>query len=182
MVEKFEKSILEKKYSNEDMQEKLLNLYAGEDKDKRLLLKKYWDYIEDTSESIQKDLEIGYKRHKEDIVSEKEEIKQFITQLLDNKIFPVISLPKKFLDIIKKEGGIHARDTYIPGVKLIAGILGMKPYEKQGEDRVLLEIQCKPEDLDPRFTGKNKSYNGVVVFNKDFIPLEKINIKKPAPM
>jgi len=137
------------------------------------LLKEYWDFLDETkAEAI--DQANHHMRTEASINDEVGEVRYYIKSLVENEIYPIISVPKQYDDAIKNNGGIKAHETDIPGLKLIAGIIADKPFKYDDSDRVFYEIKCKSEDISPRFTGESKSFNGVVAWNRDFIPLSEM--------
>lgn len=132
-------------------------------------LKEYWSFLEESRE----DSEQGAYSDREKI-SNMEDAREQIESLLTAGIKPIISIPKEYIKEIEGRNGISAQETDIKNVKLIAGVIGDVPYKYNDDNRVFYEVDCSPQDISPRLTGQSGYFNGVVVWNKDFIPLENI--------
>jgi hypothetical protein len=135
----------------------------GQDKEKEKILSEYYNFIDKNSE--EKDIKTIIKKSSE-----------FIEKLIKNEIYPIITVPEEKWEEIKKEQGplTKKNDSWIPGFKKIVGVVGIEPYEGDGKKRVLLQIECESKEISPRITGPKKNFNGVVIFNNDYIPFEKI--------
>jgi hypothetical protein len=102
-----------------------------------------------------------------------EEVREQIRKLFEAGVRPVVSVPAEYVDTIATRG-IEEHPTWIPGVALIAGTFGRKPYIPRDEKRVLLEIELDdPEKIKPRLTGPSGAFQGVVVLDGP-IPPERI--------
>ena len=84
-------------------------------------------------------------------------------ELIDEGYMPVITIPSEFLETIEKNG-IHPRETYIPGLRNISGTIGVAPYETKGRLLAIVKNKDIAERLHfrPRFTGKDKKFQGVI--------------------
>ncbi len=79
---------------------------------------------------------------------------------------PVVTVPRKYIDFLKE--GLRPYTTWV-GVALIAATFGREPYES--DDRVVVNVKNIPlEQIEPRFTGPNNSFSGVVVLNPPIPP------------
>lgn len=82
---------------------------------------------------------------------------------LEQGIMPVITVPRQYVPALKN--GIRESSSWIGG-NIIAGTIGRDPYMPSGEDRVMLRVSINaPEQLEPRMTGPDRSFHGVVVFH-----------------
>lgn len=133
-------------------------------------LKEYWSFLEES----QQDSEEEDYSNKEKI-SNINDAKEHIESLLGAGIKPIISIPKQYIEEIEVNNGISAQETDIKNLKLIAGIIGDVPYKHDNENRSFYEIDCSPEDISPRLTGEAGYFNGVVVWNKGFIPIKNMH-------
>lgn len=141
-----------------------------EEQKKEAALKYYLENLKNLS----RDYDLG----KESILAEAEDL---VEDAMAAGIKPLITLPKKYWRQVQEQGGISAKETWIPGLRVIVGTLGVSPYEvgSADEERIILRVECDPGDVKPRITGKNRSFNGVVAFKKNFIPLSQIEEVTP---
>jgi hypothetical protein len=102
-------------------------------------------------------------------ISDPKEARDSIRECIERGEFPILTVPKQYADVIKT--GLVAHATWI-GEPLLAGTLIRKPYLPEGEERVVLRIKIDPKRIQPRFTGPDKHYHGVVVFNGPIKPEE----------
>lgn len=118
------------------------------------------------------DFQNQLKEGVEDVV----EAKELIRKLLEMGERPKISISKKFLEAIMQEGGLSEKETWVPGFRALIGTLGREPYGLGGEEeRIIFEATNPHIQLEPRFTGKDKKFHGVVYFPKGFIPLKDLH-------
>lgn len=160
-----------KEYTEKEAREAMLELFAQGNKEKKQVLLDYWEFMDDDKEEAMDQFE-NKQRTEDEIMASLEEAQEYIDELVDNEIYPMVSIPNQYIDRVKKvQKGIMSKETDIPGVALVAGTLGILPFDPDA-DRTLFRIKCKQGDLKPRATGKQRNYNGVVVWKKDYIPLE----------
>lgn len=98
-------------------------------------------------------------------------------------VLPIITIPRRYWPEIQQRGSLEAKPTYIPGFTKLIGSIGiLPPFLKYGEeDRILCEVQCEPDDLEPRATGENDTFHGIIGFKENRIPLDRIRIKQNPP-
>lgn len=95
-------------------------------------------------------------------IEDPEEARDFIKSHLESGDLPVVTIPKEYLQYLKN--GLSPHTTWI-GEPLIAGTIGRAPYLPPGEERAIVKIQkINPDQIDPRFTGSDHAFHGVVVF------------------
>jgi len=105
--------------------------------------------------------------------SERDKAVEYVRDLIITGAKPVITVPKKYVEIVK-ERGLSEHPTWIPGTNRIVGTLGRKPYG--GEDRVAFSVDVNPDEIEPRFTGPDVEFRGVVGFKIKHIPPENLHI------
>jgi hypothetical protein len=146
-----------------------------EQKDRKAILFKYWAFMDEVAEKAKLEIKNKGRRDKKSVAGEKEEAADLVEELLSRKIYPIVTVPAEFWAAIQSEGGLSEHKTsYLPDFKKIVGTLGVAPFKPEG--RVVLEINCEPGDLEPRMTGKDTTYYGVVGYRKNFVPLDKIKV------
>lgn len=109
---------------------------------------------------------------------EVEEARDKIRQLLEAGELPYISVPEKYVEIVKKEG-IHMSPSWT-GHRLIVGTIGRQPYKLDDPDRRYFEVLALAEDLEPRFTGEDKTFRGVVGFKNEILPENIHEVKRES--
>lgn len=115
--------------------------------------------------------------HKEKLnISDPEEARDFVFAMIERGEVPCVSVPEEYLSALQK--GLVAHASWIPGMNAIVGTLGRKPYmpNKENERRVVVRIKkINPQNIQPRFTGPDKAFHGVVVIDGP-IPPENIEV------
>jgi len=96
-----------------------------------------------------------------------EEAVELIKDAINSGCAPVISVPFRYVEAAKK--GIQKNSTWI-GEKIIAGTIVRDPYLPMGEKRKILKVEVGPDYIEPRFTGPDKKFHGVVVFSGPISP------------
>jgi hypothetical protein len=136
----------------------------------------------ESSLDIHLDTEFVHREGLEDI----DEAREFIAECLKNNINPIITIPEEFADEVMKYG-IHfiPKQDVKTGRKFsfIAGTIGIGPYLPEGQSRYIMEIDPKNIQIEPRITGKQKRFYGVVGFvggvpAESFKPLGKFSQKE----
>jgi len=111
-------------------------------------------------------------RHEFTPTADPEEAREIITELLEKGFRPVVTVPKKYADSLQH--GLSAHATWIPNFNVIAGTLGREAYQAEG--RIVVEInQIAHTAIHPRFTGPNKTFQGVVIIDGPISP-EQITV------
>lgn len=161
-----------------ELRDKFVRLLAGDDAARvdrlRGLLVEYDAFLEASAKRATAEIaETGYR---EVAVQEIDEARGFIRRLIEAGVYPLISVRAAGTDQKLREG-LKAKGTWIPGVHAIVGTLGRAPYlPKRGEPRTILQVRCESDEIGPRFTGKEKSYQGVVAWRGGFIPAERLSL------
>lgn len=88
---------------------------------------------------------------------------------------PQISIEDRFIDDLMMKGGKEKRRTWIPYLEAIIGTIGVKPYGDPSKRKVF-RITNPGIRLEPRATGRDKKFHGVVRFCVD-----KLDIKDMTP-
>lgn len=157
--------------------EALIELLAGGDEKKKELygkiLPRYWESLKEFKDEAVKELEESGFRPKESQAGDKEEASGIVEELIEQGVFPVVTVKKEYAQKLKKDG-LTAKETWIPGTKVIVGTLGLPPYDPE-EDRVAFEIiGITPEDIEPRITGQEKTFQGIIAFKHSRIGPEHL--------
>ena len=103
-----------------------------------------------------------------ELITDPEDARECIHEAFEKGERPVISIPEQYADALSK--GLVAHSTWIPGFSAIVGTLGRDPYEPGGEKRVLVRIELEEDQIEPRFTGPSKAYQGIVVLRGPVSP------------
>lgn len=157
--------------------EALIELLAGGDEKKKELyskiLPRYWESLKEFKDEAAKELEESGFRPKESQAEDKEEATGLVEELIEQGVFPVVTVKKEHAQKLKKDG-LTAKETWIPGTKVIVGTLGLPPYNPE-EDRIAFEIVgISPEDIEPRITGQEKTFQGIIAFKSSRIGPEHL--------
>jgi len=100
-------------------------------------------------------------------IEDPQEAKEIIAAAIEKGNLPIISVPEKYFDELKN--GIRANTTWI-GEKIIAGTILRDPYIPPGEVRRIFKINVSPDQVEPRFTGPDVHFHGVVAFRGPIPP------------
>ncbi len=111
--------------------------------------------------------------------SEIEDAKEIIEDLLAAHDLPKVTLPREYLKTVLSEGLKERETSYQRGVMAIVGTVGREPLLPDKEDRVVLELDLKPDEITPRFTGPEKIFEGVVAVRGTAVPPDKIRVIDP---
>ncbi|MFA5061741.1 MAG: hypothetical protein WC526_01180 [Patescibacteria group bacterium] len=114
-----------------------------------------------------KDLSLG--------ISDQAEAKDYINKLLAGGVKPKISVPKRFLENVLKEGSLSAKKSWIPKFSILVGTLNIDPYSySTDKERVIFEVTNPEVPVEPRFTGKDKKFHGIIYFPEGHIDLKDL--------
>ncbi len=111
--------------------------------------------------------------------SEIEDAKEIIEDLLAAHDLPKVTLPREYLRKVLAEGLKERETSYQKGVMAIVGTIGREPLLPEKEDRVILELELKPDELTPRFTGPDKIFEGIVAVRGTAVSPDKIRVIDP---
>jgi uncharacterized protein YfeS len=133
--------------------------------------KKHTDVLKRLQENLSKEDNIRlaeFKDELEDGIDDIEYAREYINAV--RKLTPpIISVPKKYIDTIKKQQYISPRPTWT-GHKILAATLNRTPYI-DSNDRIFFAIRDHVP-LEPRFTGEPQSktyfFKGVVMVSENF--------------
>jgi hypothetical protein len=106
-------------------------------------------------------------------IKDTEEAMDYIERLRGSGVNPVISMPRKFLEALKQEGAAKARETWIPKLTILVGTIGIPPYSPE-PDRIFFEVTNPKTRVEPRFTGKDKKFHGIVWFPEGLISIDDL--------
>ena len=96
-----------------------------------------------------------------------DEAQEIIDLLLEQGFKPTVTVPKDYTESLKE--GLRAHTTWIPNFNVIAGTLGRDAY--QATERVVVEINTiNRKAIHPRFTGPEKTFQGVVIIDGPISP------------
>ena len=80
---------------------------------------------------------------------------------------PIITITEKGWQEIDSNGALKAHESWIPELKVIAGSIGIEPYKDiNSRPRKILRI-LPNVPVEPRFTGHDKSFHGIIVVKKE---------------
>jgi hypothetical protein len=91
--------------------------------------------------------------------------KETLDRLLEEGYPIVFSVPYQFKNKVKNNG-LTLHETDIPGFKALAGTIGIPPYTPEDEPRLLAILRpglAKKYKIQPRFTGKDTIFQGVII-------------------
>ena len=108
-----------------------------------------------------------------ELITDPESAREKIHEMFERGERPVVSVPEEYAEAISK--GLVPHSTWIPGFSAIVGTFGRAPYEPNTDSgkRVLVKVELDENQIEPRFTGPQNAYQGIVVLRGP-IPPERI--------
>lgn len=101
-----------------------------------------------------------------------EDAREHVEDLLSQGFRPLITIPEEFVDDVLAYGvTVVPKQDLLSGKKFsfIAGTIGLDPYLPESEQRRVFEIDPSSVRIEPRMTGADSGFHGVVGF-PDGIP------------
>ena len=93
-----------------------------------------------------------------------QESEKYIREQFENGVRPIVTIPTKYEKYLKK--GLRAHTTWIDGLDIIAATFDRKPFMADEDERIVVKIQdININQIEPRFTGEDKKFHGVVVLS-----------------
>jgi hypothetical protein len=103
-----------------------------------------------------------------------DEAREYIDELFEKGERPIVTVKEKWFDSLK--AGLRPQSSWIDGFNEIVGTFGREAYEPEGEKRVRVRVSgIDVRQIEPRFTGKDRKFQGVVIL-KGPIPPECIEV------
>ena len=105
-----------------------------------------------------------------ELITDPEDARERIHEAFEKGERPVISIPEQYADALSK--GLVAHSTWIPGFSAIVGTFGREPYVPNTDSgkRVLIKVELEEDQIEPRFTGPQNAYQGIVVLRGPIAP------------
>ncbi len=133
-------------------------------------------------------------------ITDVDDAREHIAELIAAGTHPLVTVPEEFAEQVLKEG-IHVLPKHdaLTGKKFsfIAGTIGVPPLAPSLETRYVLAIDTDQVKVEPRMTGEDRAFHGVVQFpngipasamtvvgtchGATFVPAEELNNTK-APL
>lgn len=108
----------------------------------------------------------------EERISDINDAREYVAELLVQGERPIITIPKEYISDIEKYGITSVpKHDLLTGKKFsfVAGVIGLDPYLPENEERHVYEVDPGQVRIEPRLTGSDTSFHGVVGF-PDGIP------------
>lgn len=99
-----------------------------------------------------------------------EDAKEEIAKSLERGEFPIVTVPSQYLDALCK--GLQPHSSWIEEEQIIAGTINRLPYMPKNEPRVAVRVKTPLENIEPRLTGHDRHWHGVIVFRGPISPDE----------
>jgi hypothetical protein len=97
-----------------------------------------------------------------------EEAQEVIRNLIERGEYPVVTIPARYKEELSH--GLSPHSTWIPEQQLICGTLGRKPYFPHEEERIAVTVEISPDQIEPRATGPDHHWHGIVVLHGPIPP------------
>jgi len=108
-----------------------------------------------------------FNNEKKISIQDPEEAREFIYKMFEKGERPCVSVKEKRLDELSK--GLPPHSSWIPGFEAVVGTFGVEPYLPSiefGDKRKVVRVNgIDPKNVQPRFTGQDKAFHGIVVLN-----------------
>lgn len=92
-----------------------------------------------------------------------QEARVFIAEMRAAGVNPIITVPFRHLDNVLAHGGLATKRGWIPKINVLVGTIGREPYTAN-DHRAVYEVTNPNITIEPRFTGPDKKFRGVVWF------------------
>lgn len=98
-----------------------------------------------------------------------DEAREFIEELFEKGERPIVTVKEKWVDLLR--AGLRPHSSWIDGFDEVVGTYGRDPYLPEGEKRVRVRVNgIDIKQIEPRFTGKDKKFHGVVILKGPIQP------------
>ena len=105
----------------------------------------------------------------ESTIESPEEAREYIDTLYEQGERPIVTVPVVYRDALAK--GLHPHSNWLPGTELLVGTFARNPYLPTGEERVQVRVRnIDKHHIEPRFTGPDRMFHGVVVLSGPIYP------------
>ena len=113
----------------------------------------------------------GHGPGRMELIRDPEDARAFIHELYERGERPIVSVPEQYAEALAH--GLVPHTTWIPGFSAVVGTFGREAYLPKNEKRILVKIDIEENQIEPRLTGPEKAYQGIVVLRGPIGP-EKI--------
>lgn len=103
-------------------------------------------------------------------IKDPEDAREFIVRLLENGEKPCVTIPEEYTPFLKE--GLKPHSTWIMGFDAIVGTLGREPYLPDSRRKIVYIKNIDINKIQPRFTGPDHAFHGVVIINGPVEPDE----------
>lgn len=104
-------------------------------------------------------------------IEDRDEARDLIEEMFNKGERPCVTVPKIYLSALEK--GLRPHSTWV-SADLIVGTFGRKPYlpktENTGDRAIVYIKEISPKSIEPRFTGSDNHFHGVVVLSGPISP------------
>lgn len=101
-----------------------------------------------------------------------DDAREHVAELIAQGVRPVITIPEEYVADVERYGITSVpKHDLLTGKKFsfVAGVIGIAPFLPEGEVRRVFEIDPAQVRIEPRLTGSDSTFHGVVGF-PDGIP------------
>ncbi len=133
---------------------------------------RYLDTYEEDTQAMLATGEIRVSTQRRATPEEIREAHEIIRAFIAAGERPRVTVPRVYADTLRKEGLTPHATAYQKDIKFTVGTIGVPPFLPPGEDRVIVELDIPAEVVQPRFTGTQNAFQGVVVIARSVSPKE----------
>lgn len=109
-----------------------------------------------------------------------DDAREYVAELVMQGKFPIITVPLEHVETIQTYGiSSVPKHDLLTGSKFsfVAGVIGLEPYLPEGQSRAIFSVDpAQVRSIEPRFTGKDKAFHGVVGF-PDGVPASALSLQ-----
>lgn len=106
-------------------------------------------------------------------IEDVDDAREYIAELVSTGTLPLVTVPEEFVEKVLQEGiSILPKEDKLTGKKFsfVAGTIGVPPLAPSLETRYVLAVDASVVKIEPRMTGEDRAFHGVVQF-PDGIPV-----------
>jgi hypothetical protein len=111
-------------------------------------------------------------------IEDVDDAREHVAELVAQGVHPLVTVPEEFAEQVLKDG-IHVlpKQDGLTGKKFsfIAGTIGVPPLAPSLETRYVLAVDGSRVKIEPRMTGEDRAFHGVVQF-PDGIPADAFTV------
>lgn len=102
-----------------------------------------------------------------DVIDDIDDAREYVAERIAEGVRPMITIPEEHVEDALAYGiGAVPKHDLLTDRKFsfVAGVIGLEPYLPEGETRRVFAVDPSRVRIEPRFTGEDRAFHGVVGF------------------